>query len=784
MGRSNGIFRTTVTAVAVVALSVAAQAASPISATSTMKVYDPGKWIYWGGDAGQTRYAPLDQINLSNVSRLKVAWRWTADASGGACCADFKGTPLLADGVLYMPWLNQGMAAIDAGTGKTIWTYEPQPANTGTLAQRSLAYWTDGKIKRLFNNSMDGRLVAVDAVTGKPATEFGDGGSVDLKGTLAMDRVGTPRGDSRSVSPGLVVGDVIVVQTIPSPGRNKEVLPGDIRAYDVRTGQIRWTFHVVPRKGEFGYDTWKNGSAEYVGQGGVWTMMSADPELGYIYLPTEDPSNDFSGVERPGDNLFSNSLVCLDAKTGKRVWHYQIIHHGTWDLDNPAAPILHDIVQNGKRIPVVTQLTKQSMVFTFDRRTGKPIWPIVERPVPQDGVPGEQSSPTQPFPTKPLPLSHMGFDESWVMDFTPELHKQAMAIIKQFKTGPYYTQESLASPTNKGTWIYPGYGGGANWNGAAVDPDTGMMYVPIRQKPNLGVLAKGNSGTTNMEYVQTGGGVNTPMGPGGLPLLKPPYSELVAVDMNKGDQKWRIPTGPASPFIRNNPLLKGLNLDFDHMGQWDIKPAVLLTKQVLYLGESGNLGGGTGGKMFRAYDKRDGKVIKEVEMPGFVTAAPMTYVQKGRQYVVVAVSERGKPAELVALTLDGASDNGSAPVDGSMVKAWPAPLSHAMAVQQISASPDELARGQAAFAANCAGCHGPAGKGDAGPNITGRNDFDNIKQAITGGRGEMPPFGAVLMPADIDAIAKYVVKTLAPPPPVVAGRGGRGGPPPAAQQDR
>jgi glucose dehydrogenase/cytochrome c553 len=773
MGRYRGMIRATVTAAALIALAACATTDSGVGATSTLKVYDPGKWSYWGGDAGQTRYAPLDQINLSNVSRLKVAWRWQADATGGACCADFKGTPLLEDGVLYMPWLNQGMAAIDAGTGKTIWTYEPQPANTGTLAPRSLAYWTDGKIKRLFHNSFDGRLIAVDAKTGLPAREFGDNGQVDLKGTLAMDRVGTPRGDSRSVSPALVVGDIIVVQSIPSPGRNKEVLPGDIRGYDVRTGQLAWTFHVVPRKGEYGYDTWGNNSADFAGQGGVWSMMSADPELGYVYLPTEDPSNDFSGAERPGDNLFSNSIVCLDAKTGKRVWHFQIIHHGTWDLDNPAAPILHDVVQNGKRIHAVSLLTKQSMVFTFDRKTGKPVWPINERPVPQDGVPGEKSSLTQPFPSKPAPLSHMGFDESWVMNFTPELHKQAMDVIKSFKTGPYYTQETLVSATNKGTWIYPGYGGGANWNGAAVDPETGVMYVPIRHKPNLGALAKGDPARTNMAYVQTGGGVNTPMGPGGLPLLKPPYSELVAVDMNKGDQLWRVPTGGAPAFVRNNPLLKGLNLDFDHMGQWDIKPSPVLTKELLYLGEAGNLGGGSGGPMFRAYDKKTGKVVKELELPGLVTAAPMTYVQNGRQYVVVAVSQRGRPAELVAMTLDGASDNGPAPAAG--VKAWPAPVPHAVAVAQISATPAELAQGQAAFAKSCIGCHGEGGKGGVGPNITGRNDYDNIRNAIIGGRGEMPALGSSLSPADIDAIAKYVVKTLAPPPPVAAGRGG---PPP------
>jgi glucose dehydrogenase len=775
MKRFNGILRATITAAALIGLAACATMDTGVGATSTLKVYDPGKWLYWGGDAGQTRYAPLDQINLSNVDHLKIAWRWTADGTGGACCGDFKGTPIMDDGVLYMPWLYQGMAAVDAGTGKTLWTYEPQPANAGTLAPRSLAYWTDGKTKRLFHNSFDGRLIAVDAKTGQLAKEFGDNGQVDLKGTLAMDRVGTPRGDSRSVSPALVVGDIIIVQTIPSAGRNKEVLPGDIRGYDVRTGKLAWTFHVVPRKGEFGYDTWGNNSADYAGQGGVWSMMSADPELGYVYLPTEDPSNDFSGVERPGDNLFSNSLVCLDAKTGKRVWHFQIIHHGTWDLDNPAAPILHDVIQNGKRIHAVSQLTKQSMIFTFDRKTGKPIWPIEERAVPQDGVPGEKSSPTQPFPTKPLPLSHMGYDESWLVDFTPEIKRQAVELMKQYKTGPYYTQEQVVTDKVKGTWIYPGYGGGPNWSGGAVDPATDIMYVTIRHKPNLGAIAKGNPANTNMAYVQTGAGVAVPTGPGGLPMLKPPYSEIIAVDMNKGDQVWRKPIGGASAAIRNNPLLKGLNLDFDHMGQYDAKPSPLLTKELLYLGEAGNLGGGSGGPMFRAYDKRDGKVIKEIELPTLVTAAPMTYVHKGRQYIVVAVSSRGHPAELVAMTLDGASENGAAPAGG--VKPWPAPLSHAMAVAQISATPAELAKGQAGFAANCAGCHAADGKGGIGPNITGRNDFDNIKQAITGGRGEMPALGASLAAADIDAIAKYVVKTLAPPAPVAAGRGGRGGPP-------
>ncbi len=785
MNLNRAISRALITAFVLVTAVACATNMAP-GVTSTMKVYDPTKWLYWGGDAGQTRYAPLDQINLSNVSRLKVAWRWTADASGGACCGDFKGTPLLDDGVLYIPWVNHGMAAVDAGTGKTIWTYEPQPFNSGTLAPRSLAYWSDGTTKRLFHNSFDGRLIAVDAKTGLPAREFGNNGTIDLKGQLAPDRTGN-RGDSRSVSPALVVGDVVVVQTIPSPGRNKEVLPGDIRGFNVRTGKLEWTFHVVPRKGEFGYETWANGSADYVGQSGVWSMMSADPALGYVYLPTEDPSNDFSGVERPGDNLFSNSIVCLDAKTGRRVWHFQIIHHGTWDLDNPAAPILHDIVKDGRRIQVVTLLTKQGLIFTFDRRTGHPIWPIEERPVPQDGVPGERTSPTQPFPTKPAPLSHMGYSEDWLIDFTPELRRQAVDIMKQYRTGPYYSQMVDTGTSGlRGTLIYPGYGGGANWNGAAVDPETGVMYVPIRHKPNSAGIAKGNPANTNMAYVQSNNSVV--MGPGGLPLLKPPYSEVVAVDMNKGEHLWRIPIGGANATIRNNPLLRGLNIDFDHTGQWDVKPSPVLTKQLFFLGESGNLGGGSGGPMFRAYDKRDGKAVFEIALPSLVSAAPMTYMLKGRQYVVVGVSNRGGPAELVALTLDGASENGPAPAGG--VKAWPAPPSTSAAVAAITATPAELAAGQAGYNRLCVACHGATGRGGVGPSLVGRNDYASMKRVIAAGQGEMPGFASVTNDAEIDAIAKHIVKTLAPPAPAAGagrggagGRGGRGGGAPPPEED-
>ena len=376
----------------------------PYRATSTLKAYNPGKWVFWGGDSGQTRYAPLDQINAKTVGRLKIAWRWAAETTGGPISNNYKSTPLLDDGVLYVPWLNHGAAAIDAGTGKTIWTYEPQPlpgGRPGTLAPRSLAYWTDGKEKRLYHNSLDGRLIAVDAKTGKPAPGFGKNGWIDLRVGLTENREVK---DVRSVSPAIVVGDVLVAQSLPGGNRNKEATPGDIRGFDVRTGKQLWAFHVVPQPGEFGNETHEDGNWKWVGNSGTWTMFSADPELGYVYVAGDTPSNDFYGGERKGDGLFAESITAMDAKTGKRVWHFQTVHHGLWDYDNPAAPILHDIVKDGKRIKVVTQLTKQGFVFMFNRVTGEPIWPIEEKPVPQSKVPGEAhlAHPALPEPACPL----------------------------------------------------------------------------------------------------------------------------------------------------------------------------------------------------------------------------------------------------------------------------------------------------------------------------------------------------------------------------------------------
>jgi glucose dehydrogenase len=739
--------------------------------TSTLSAYDPSSWKYWGGDTGNTRYAPLDQVNLQSVQRLQIAWRWSADTSGSFNAGNFKSTPLLDDGVLYVPWLNNGIAAIDAGTGKTRWTFEPQPADIGggaSLMSRALSFWTDGTTKRLLHNTLDGRLISVDATSGKPDAKFGRNGWINLRENLTENRAVK---DVRSVSPALVVGDVIVVQVIPGGARNKEATPGDIRGFDVRTGKMLWRFHVVPQPGEFGNETWENDSWRYVGNSGSWTMMSADLELGYVYIAGDTPSNDFSGVERPGNGLFAESIVCLDAKTGKRVWHFQTVHHGVWDYDNPTAPILHDMVVKGQRIKAVTQLTKQGFMFVFNRVTGESIWPIEERPVPPSKIPGEKLSPTQPFPTHPAPLSRQGYSEDMLIDFTPELRAAAVKIMEQYEKGPLYTPIVEIRPGIRGTWIYPGYGGGPNWNGVAVDPTTDIMYIPIRHKPNAAGLTKGDPKRTNMAYVPSGN--HTVMGPDGLPILKPPYSELIALDINKGEQLWRIPVGGAPETVRKHPALRGLKLDFDRMGNFDVRPSPLLTRELFFLGESGNLTGGTGTSTFRAYDKRNGQIVWQTSLPTLVTGAPMTYLHKDRQYIVVAVSANGKPAELIAMTLDGASENGPAPAGG--VALSQAPPSSAAEAAAITATPRELSLGQAAYQRMCTTCHGARGEGAVGPIISGRNDFANIARVIAQGQGEMPSLANSLTPQEIDAIAKHVVKTLRPPP--------RRGPPMPVERD-
>jgi quinoprotein glucose dehydrogenase len=725
-----------------------------------------GEWPYWGGDPQSTRYTPLNQINESNLDKLEIAWRWTADGSGDASAANYKSTPLMVDGVLYVPWIDNGAAAIDAATGKTIWTFRPPPTGgrSGGLASRSLSYWSDGANKRLFHNTLDGRLLSIDAKTGKLDPAFGKAGIIAL-------REGADRGKDvasvGSVSPALVVGDVVVAQIIPGGGRNKEATPGVIRGFDVRTGKLLWTDDPIPKDGAPGSKTWKNGSNAYTGHAGTWTMMSADPELGYLYIPHETPTNEFYGGQRLGDDLYGETLQCIDVKTGKEVWHFQTVHHGLWDYDLPTAPIIHDITVNGKKIKAVTQLTKQGLIFVFNRVTGEPIWPIVEKPVPQNTtIPGEQPSKTQPFPTKPEAFLRLGYDESDLADFTPAIREEAKRLAAQYTKGPLYTLPTEVTATNKGTWIFPGTGGGPNWNGASVDPVTGVMYTPLRLKPQYAGLRKGNPAQTDLDYYGGGGGAPIE-GPFGLPILKPPYSLLVATDMNKGEHLWRVPIGGAPDFVRNNPHLKGLNLDFDKMGQFDVRPSPMLTPQVLFMGEGGNLSGGSGGPMFRAYDKVSGKVVWEKKLPNIVTGGPMTYMVNGKQYIAVVISARGKPAEVIALTLGDGID------DASVAEAAAAPagaLSKPRPV--VNATAEELTMGRDAFARTCALCHGPTGAGISGgtaPPLTDQAEVAKIARVVTQGQGEMSSLAAALKPEEIAAVSKFVASGMpaerrGPPP--------------------
>ncbi len=713
-----------------------------------------GEWMTWGGDAGFTRYAPLDQINKDNVATLEEAWRWKSLPHGSRPDANLKATPLMIDGVLYTPTGVHQVAAIEPDTGKTIWIYTPSPADIGgrslTLSSRSLAYWSDAKRKRLFHNTLDGRLLSIDAMTGKADLAFGKNGTVLLKDQLVNDREVPFVGSS---SPPTVVGNVVIAQLVgevTSP--NKEAIPGHIRGYDVRTGKLLWTFHTIPQAGEFGNETWEQGSWKYTGNTGVWSMMSADLELGYIYLPVETPTHDFYGGHRLGDNLFGESIVCLNARTGKRVWHFQIVHHGVWDYDLPAAPILHDINLGGRTIKAVTILTKQNLTFVFDRVTGKPLWPIEERLVPQIAVPGERHSPTQPFPTKPVPYSRLGYHEDDLIDFTPELKAEALAIAKRYVRGPMYTPTTpVIEGGTLGTWIYPGYGGGANWNGGAFDPDSGLMFVPTRNSAMVASLTKADPALTNWNFIRAP--TEYIKGPRGLPINRPPWSLITATDMNSGEHVWSRAIGGAPDEIRNHPALKGLNLDFDNMGQPGVRPSPLVTKTLLFLAEAGNLSGDPGGQMFRAYDKRTGEVVTEIKLPSKASGAPMTYLHQGRQYIVIAVATREHSAELVALALPKGAVAASQPVD-RLQASTPVTLSGTT----IIASPEDLRAGREIYSRSCAACHGAKGEGVSGSTspLFGLTDLDTIRRVVSRGSVKMPPMQTLLNRQQIEQVSKFV----------------------------
>ena len=618
-----------------------------------------GEWRFYGGDGGHTQYTGLDQIDRDNVTELQVAWRWKAENSAAGPFFNFEATPIMIGGILYTTTGASEVAAVDAETGQTMWLFTPPPKASGDTERslspqgsgRGVAYWTDGEQARIFHSVSDGRLVALDANTGEPVAGFGEGGYVDL--SQDIDR---PGAQVRCVSTPIVSNDVVVAQVVPAGESGYEATPGHIRGYDVRTGERLWIFHVVPQGDDFGVDTWHEDSWRYTGHSGVWTQLTVDEELGYLYLPTEIATNDWYGGHRPGDNLFAESIVCLDIRTGERVWHYQLIHHGIWDYDNPAPPTLVDVTHDGRRIKAVAMVTKQGYTYVFDRETGSPLWPIIEMPVPQSDVPGERTSPTQPIPSRPAPFERQGFTVDDLIDFSPEIRAEAMEIAANYRMGPLYTPPSLIDDPDgtKGTLVLPGWGGGASWPGAGVDVEAGILFVPSLKVPIVVSLAPGEPGGTNPDYMRVG--PIYPPGPRGLPLVKPPWGRITAIDLNTGDHLWMVPLGSAPRDVREHPDLQGLGLDFSTMGQ-NGRPGALVTSTLLFMGEGGGVRGGVasrhgaGGPVFRAYDKRTGEVVAAITLPANPTGSPMSYMLNGKQYICVAAATMESPAELLALAL-------------------------------------------------------------------------------------------------------------------------------------
>ena len=615
----------------------------------------PVEWASYGGDKASSKYSPLSQIDRDNFSGLRVAWTWRSveaeilKAHTELRTWAWESTPLMIDGVLYVSTSLSHVAALDAATGGTKWVYDPEtwkngtPSNNG-FVHRGVAYWADGADQRIVFGTGDGYLICLNATTGKPIPSFGQNGRIDL--TQGLGRSVDRRHYGVS-SPPVICRDVVVmgskVHDIPV---SAAMPPGDVRGFDVRTGRLLWQFKAVPGEGDFGNDTWAEGSWKATGGANVWTLASADDELGYVYLPFSTPSNDWYGGRRPGDGLFGESLVCLDARTGKRIWHFQVVHHGLWDYDPPAAPNLIDIRVNGASVKAVALVTKQAYCYVFDRVTGRPIWPIEERSVPQSTAPGERTSRTQPIPTKPAPFDRQGVSEDDLVDFTPELRKQAIAVLAKYNYGPVYTPPSHEKPTIQ----MPGWAGGASWSGAAFDPETGVLYIPSITSP-LSVTLVNQGATSHAPYVGTG----TPMETlEGVPLWKPPYGRVTAIDMNTGDHRWMVPIGDT-----RNPRLQSLGLS--RLGR-AARGHTLLTKTLLIIGQEGTTQRAEGGAAaapgfeirdanLMAFDKATGQVVGQVAMPRNATAAPITYMLNGAQYVVVATGGANLPAELVAFRL-------------------------------------------------------------------------------------------------------------------------------------
>ena len=557
------------------------------------------EWKTYGADLASTRYAPLDQIDKATFGTLEVAWRFKTDNLGPRPEFNFQSTPLMVGGVVYTTaGSRRHVVALDAATGELLWNYREEEGKRGEeaprqLSGRGLAYWSDGRSARIIYVTPGYQMIALDAKTGSRIPSFGRGGAVDLK--QQMDQEMDPvTGDVGLHAAPVIAGDVVIVGAAHTEGsrpvsrRNDK---GYVRGYDVRTGRRLWIFHTIPRPGEYGYDTWKDGSEEYTGNLGVWAQVSVDEKLGTVYLPTEMPTGDYYGGHRPGDNLFGSGIVAVDLKSGKRKWHYQFIRHDIWDWDVPCAPILADVMIDGRMRQVVAQPTKQGWVYVFDRVTGQPIWPIEDRAVERSEVPGEHSSPTQPFVTKPPAFERQGVSIDDLIDFTPELRAEAVKLVSRFKLGPIFTPPVVSKYDGAlATLMLPNATGGANWQGGSLDPETGILYIfSNTQVSALGLVPGGER--SDMDFIL--GQAPNPQNPKapavpttvqGLPIIKPPYGRITAIDLGKGDLVWQIAHGETADNIRNHPLLKGLKIP--RTGRQG-RIGTLVTKTLVIAGEGG-----------------------------------------------------------------------------------------------------------------------------------------------------------------------------------------------------
>ena len=695
-------------------------------------------WPSYGNDPASTKYAPLGQIHAGNVDQLGVAWTWQSpDNALGKFPGPFKSTPIKIAGTLFVSTSLGHVAAIDAVTGRQRWVFDTgswkggTPPNLG-YNHRGVAYWKSGNSRRLLMPTNDAYLWSLDANTGRPDPAFGDRGRIDLTQGL-----GRPvRRDMYSVvSPPLVMGDLAIVgSAIADEWSTRQLTdypPGDVRAFDVRTGELRWTFHAIPRPGSTGHETWLDQSWKEGGAVNVWTLMSGDPDLGYVYLPFGTPSNDWYGGHRPGDNLFGESLVCLEAATGKLVWHFQTVHHGLWDYDLPAAPNLVDITVDGRRIKAVAQVTKRGLLFVFDRGTGEPVWPVEERPVPQSRVPGERTSPTQPFPTRPAPFEHQGVSLDNLIDYSDALRAETLAIVGRFDYGPLYTPPSL-----EGTIQQPGDGGGGEWSGAAFDPETSRLYIPSQSHAILVKLERGDPRTEH-RYRRTA--PTSVGGPGPLPLTKPPHGRVSALDLGTGNYDWVVPNGDG---LRQYVVDRGAP-DPGPVGM----PALtfpLLTKSLLFL-----VAPDRGGHFLNAIDKRTGEFVHKVPIP-YSYAAPMTYLAGGRQYIVFATGQ-GNKTGLMALALRP----NRTPMDGDI--AVPSALT--------SRQPGDI------YTAVCSRCHDEAVEGAPRPGHAEDWELrltEGVEGAVARTIDGMPPY----MPArglcdectdeELRAVVHFMLKGVVP----------------------